>query len=81
MEIGMDDRQLREITKRLDVLINLTLQGVGRDGRHLPLRDQIRILSELGFRPVDIAGTLSKTAGFINKELTLLRKSKNQSRS
>ena len=72
----MDDRQLREITKRLDVLINLGLQGIGRDGSRLLLRDQIRILSDLGFRPVDIAGTLGKTASFINKELALLRKAR-----
>ncbi len=76
----MEDGQLREITKRLDALINLTLQGAGRDGPHLPVRDQIRILSALGFRPVDIAGTLGKNAGFINKELTLLRKPKRRSR-
>jgi hypothetical protein len=70
----MEEFQLREITKRLDVLISLVLQTVAHEGRSLSVRDQIRMLSELGLRPVEIAGTLGKTATFVNKELSVLRK-------
>jgi hypothetical protein len=70
----MEESQLQEVTKRLDVLISLLLQTISHGGHNLSVRDQISMLSELGLRPVEIARTLGKTATFVNKELSMLRK-------
>jgi len=70
----MDEPQIQEITKRLDVLISLVLQTIQRDGHSISLRGQVNLLSELGLRPVEIAKILGKTQTFVNKELTGLRK-------
>jgi hypothetical protein len=72
----MEKEQLREITKRLDVLIGLVIQNVQREGKNVNIRGQIQILSGLGLRPAEIAGVLGKSNTFVNKELTLLRRSR-----
>ena len=76
IEALMEREQLHEITKRLDVLIGLVIQNVQRDGKNANIRGQIQILSGLGLRPAEIAGILGKTNSFVNKELTLLRRSR-----
>lgn len=65
-----------EITKRLGVVIALLLRMVPKSGEALPLREQVRLLSDLGTRPKDIAEILGKTSTYVNKELVSLRKSK-----
>ena len=70
----MNHKDLAAIEKRLDVVIALLLQLVERNGAKLSAREQIQTLSELGLRPVEIAAILAKKTGYINKELSTLRK-------
>ncbi len=71
----MEELTKVDILKRLDVIISLLLRGIQQDGRGLTLREQIRVLRDLGVRPVQIAAILGKTPSFVNKELSLGRKS------
>jgi len=70
----LDSDQFKTIAKRLDVIISLLLQSVEVDGRKLSLRSQIKHLSEMGLRPIEIAGVLGKNPGYINKELVAIRR-------
>jgi len=71
----MEELKTLDIVRRLDVIISLLLRGIQQDGRELTLREQIRILGDLGVRPIEIAGILGKTPSFVNKELSIGRKS------
>jgi len=71
----MEELTKVDILKRLDVIISLLLRGIQQDGRGLTLREQIRVLRDLGVRPVQIAAILGKTPSFVNKELSIGRKS------
>jgi len=62
------------IRQRLDVIIALLLRLIESDGAALSAKEQILMLSNLGLRPVEIAGILGKKTGYINKELSGLRK-------
>ncbi|HWZ63021.1 MAG TPA: hypothetical protein VNX02_08365 [Steroidobacteraceae bacterium] len=56
----------------LRVIIALLVRQ--REEEVAPLKRQIEILDSLGMRPVEIAETLGKTAGHVNKELAGIRK-------
>lgn len=71
MENKMDTAELKDISKRLDALIYLMLNK--NDGPIL-LKDQIKILDTLNFRPIEIASILAKTSTHISKELATIRK-------
>lgn len=62
------------IKQRLDVIIALLLRLIESDGEALSAKEQILALSNLGLRPVEIAGILGKKTTYINKELSGLRK-------
>jgi DNA-binding CsgD family transcriptional regulator len=62
------------IKQRLDIIIALLLRLIERDRETLSAREQILMLSNLGLRPVEIAGILGKKTSYINKELSGLRK-------
>ncbi len=64
----------RAIKQRLDVIIALLLRLIESNGEALSARGQILTLSNLGLRPVEIAGILGKTTGYVNKELSGIRK-------
>jgi hypothetical protein len=66
--------ELLEIKKRLEVVIALLLKALPKGNDAISLRDQIRLLSELGIRPKDIAEILGRTQTYIGKELASLRK-------
>ena len=40
------------------------------------LRQQIEILDDIGFRPIEIAETLGRPGKYVNKELSRIRKGK-----
>jgi hypothetical protein len=65
-----------ELNKRLGVIIALLLRSLASTKESVPLREQVRILSELGMRPKDIAEILGRTTTYVNKELTVFRKGK-----
>lgn len=71
----MDDENLGEIVKRLDVIISLLVGSIELDGRKLSTRDQIFRLHGLGLRPIEISVILGKKPTFISKELSIKRKS------
>ena len=65
-----------ELNKRLGVVISLILRLIPKDGGGISLKEQVRILDDLGMRPRDIAKILGRTQPHINKELAGLRKIK-----
>lgn len=74
MEEKMNTSDVKELSKRLDALIYLSLNK--SDGQLILLKDQVRLLDNLQFRPIEIAEILGKTQTHINKELSSLRKIK-----
>jgi len=66
--------EFQELNKRLGVVIALLLRSLRTGGDGLSLRDQIRLLSELGVRPKDIAEILGRSSTYISKELVGIRK-------
>ena len=73
----MENREeIQELNRRLGVVIALLLRSLPTGGDGLSLRDQIRLLSELGVRPKDIAEILGRSSTYISKELVGIRKGK-----
>jgi len=72
----MDNQQFETINKNMRVMIAIQLKLLGKGGKELSLRNQIGLLSDLGVRPVDIAGILNRKPRFINKELNFIKKTK-----
>jgi hypothetical protein len=62
--------------KLLRVIIALLLRQ--KEDQTMPLKRQIEILNDLGVRPVEIADILGRSATYINKELSGLRKNKKE---
>lgn len=67
---------ISELSKRLGVIISLLLRMAPKDGPGISIKEQVRILDDLGMRPRDIANILGRTQPHINKELVGLRKEK-----
>ena len=62
-----------ESTNRLlKVMIALMLRG--QEEATPTLRQQVKPLSELGMKPIEIAEILGKSSGYVNKELAGIRK-------
>lgn len=73
MENNMDTNNIKALTKRLDALIYIMLNNRNED--LALLKDQVKLLDNLNFRPIEIAEILSKTQTHISKELATIRKS------
>jgi hypothetical protein len=69
----MDKNTAESTNKLLKVIIALLLRG-GQDGPNL--REQIATLTDLGLKPVEIAEILGRTSGYVNKELSGIRKNR-----
>lgn len=67
---------LKSINKRLEVIISLMLQqNLSNKKQEEPsMREQIKTLDSLGLTPTEIAKTLNRNSGYINKELSILKK-------
>lgn len=72
----MNNTYAESLNKRLEVIIALLLRLLPESKKVTSLKGQIEILSQLGLRPVEIAGILGKSSAHVGKELTLLRKSR-----
>jgi hypothetical protein len=72
----MDKNELQSTNKLLRVIVALLLRR--RDEQTLTLRQQIEILNDLGIKPVEIAEILGRNNTYINKELSVIRKSRKQ---
>jgi hypothetical protein len=68
--------ELKEISRRLGVVITLLLKLNQGNGEGMPQRALIAELQKLGMRPVEIASILGRTSSFVNKELATLKKQK-----
>jgi hypothetical protein len=72
----MSDKNDREITKRLDVIINLLLRMcIDRDVRS-SLMDQIRVLDEMGLSSSDIGNIIGKESRYVASYVAQLKKKK-----
>ena len=60
----------------LKVVIGLLVKQ--KEDNSTSLKRQIEILNSLGMRPVEIAESLGRTASYVNKELSGLRKNRKQ---
>lgn len=69
-----DDETLKNIQKRLDVLIALTLKREMKEDESTTMRDLIAILSSLGLKYTEIASIFGKSSSYIASELTQIRK-------
>jgi hypothetical protein len=70
------NKEVFELNKRLGVVISLLLRMIPQEGRGISLKEQVRILDDVGMRPRDIAEILGRTQPHINKELAGLRNKK-----
>lgn len=70
--------QLKELNKRLGIIIALLVKMLPHDSNSLPLKEQIKLLDNLGVRPKDIAIYLSRKPSHITKELVNIRRQKNK---
>jgi len=68
------NNRLLELNRRIGVVISLLLRMVPQEGSTTNLKEQVRILHDLGLRPRDIAEILGRTPTHINKELSAIRK-------
>ena len=68
----MNDEGLKIIGRKLDIVIHLMLRNSENGG--LSLKAQVKLLDELGCRPIEIAGILGRTPKHVSKELAGLRK-------
>jgi bisphosphoglycerate-independent phosphoglycerate mutase (AlkP superfamily) len=70
----MDNNTLESTNKLLKVIISVLLRG--RDETPLTLRQRIEILADLRLKPAEIAEILGRTNTYVNKELSVIRKSR-----
>lgn len=71
----MENEQLENINRNLEVIIGLLLRSLP-DSETASLRDRILMLTAIGMRPNEIARVLGKSANHINKELSIGRNAK-----
>ncbi|MGA9802038.1 MAG: hypothetical protein WBQ19_06160 [Terriglobales bacterium] len=70
----MDTQLLHNINSNLEVIIGLLLRTLpDSDATHL--RERIRMLSDMGMRPTDIAKVLGKSINQVNVTLSQSRNS------
>jgi len=63
----MNDQQFEELSRKLDLLIKLTAVNLVKDKKS---EEQIKFLSDQGFRPKEIADTLATTQNVVNIRLS-----------
>ena len=69
----MEKELLKSINKKLEIVIALLLHIRLQSTERPYLREQIKVLDDLGVKPKDIANILGRSNNFINKELSELR--------
>jgi hypothetical protein len=67
---GLDTR---DITRRLDAMLNVLLESVHEDGKSISMAKRVEMLHTAGLRPSEIARILGKTATYVNVELTRIK--------
>ncbi len=69
----MQEKLLKSINKKLEVIVVLLLQLRLLKPETHTLRDQIEALSDTGLKPKEIADILGRSNIYINKELSKIR--------
>jgi hypothetical protein len=64
--------------RRLNAIINLLIETAELEGKPLSMSKRIELLSAAGLRPIEISQLLSRTPGYVTKELTVMRKSRSK---
>lgn len=67
----MDDRQLKEVTDRLDKLARIIALA---STQNLTMTERIYLLNRAGFSPKEIAETLGTSSNVVNVRLSEMRK-------
>ena len=68
------DKGQQEVVRRLDALINVLFETAGKNGIPVPMVTRIKILHNVGMRPVEISKILGKKITYINNQLSRIRK-------
>jgi hypothetical protein len=76
MPLTQSERLLQELVKRVEALIVVLLETARPNGKPLPVKDRVRILSAAGLRPTEIAGLLRITPQNVSVVLYEIRKEK-----
>ncbi len=63
---------MESINKLLKIIVSLMVRR--RNAECLSLKDQIKILNDLGLKPKEISEILGRTGTYVNKELVAIRK-------
>lgn len=72
-------QQLKEVNRRLGVVITLLLRSSLSNDSAVSQRILITEMQKLGLRPFEIANILGKTPTYINKELAMVKQMKSRS--
>lgn len=72
----MDEKQFKELTNRLDIIIKLLALNLPEDWSQT---DKIKLLSDCGFRPKQIADILGTTANTVSVTLSRIKQDKKES--
>jgi len=70
------DQDTHLLMKRLDAIINVLLETARPIGKPISVIDKVRMLSDAGLRPIEIARILGISVTHVNVNLHELRKSK-----
>lgn len=66
--------ELKELNKKMEVMIAVLLKMVPKDNLGISLKDQIKLLDSLHIRPSEIAEIIGRTQSYVSKELVYIRK-------
>jgi hypothetical protein len=75
--VVVEQTQIDEIVKRLDLIVRLLSLNLVKDEKNLP--QKVEALARFGFQPKEIASLLNKTPNHIHQVLHTLRKKQQQS--
>jgi len=70
-QIRLDEMQFQGLMQKLDIIVHLQTVALLKDKN---LRESIKILGGAGLGPSKIANLLGKKAGYVRKELAVMRK-------
>ena len=65
---------IRQLVQRMELVVALMLKLLPK--KELSFKEQVRLLNDLKIRPVDISKMTGRSQGYVNKELTAIRKEK-----
>ena len=68
--------KLSSIDRKLSIVISLLLK-IANDGNEATFKEQIKDLAAFGLNSSEIADILGKKVGYVSKELSEIKKSKN----